>query len=88
MSDENGNDQFLDIPAKFASWKDYKASSGHKVNHAKTPNAAYTECEHPIFGKILCLYVKEVILFFLKKKTSIMYTILENVTLDLIFPRI
>ena len=69
MSDENGNDQFLDIPAKFASWKDYKASSGHKVNHAKTPNAAYTECEHPIFGKILCLYVKEVI-FFKKKYNS------------------
>ena len=83
MSDENGNDQFLDIPAKFADWKNYKASSGHKVNHAKTPNAAYTECEHPIFGKILCLYVKEVF-FFLKKKLMT-YAICKIVTLELIY---
>ena len=56
-TDSHGNDMFLDIPAKFASWKKYQASAGHKVNHAKKPNANYAECFHPIFGKILCLYV-------------------------------
>jgi len=55
-SDEKGNDIFIDIPAKYASWQRYQASAGHKVNHSKTPNVAYTECVHPIFGKILCLY--------------------------------
>ena len=55
MSNEQGQDIFLDIPQKYADWKKYKSSAGHKVNHSKTPNAGYTECEHPIFGKILFL---------------------------------
>ena len=59
-SDEKGNDIFIDIPAKYASWQRYQASAGHKVNHSKTPNVAYTECVHPIFGKILCLYTLKV----------------------------
>ena len=59
-SDHEGNDIFIDIPREFASWDTYRASAGHKVNHKKIPNASYTECEHPIFGKILCLYVTKV----------------------------
>ena len=59
-TDEQGNDMFLDIPQNYVSWNKYKASSGHKVNHSKNPNVAYTECEHPIFGKILCLYTLKV----------------------------
>jgi len=55
-TDEQGNDMFLDIPQNYVSWNKYKASAGHKVNHSKSPNVAYTECEHPVFGKILCLY--------------------------------
>ena len=68
-TDLEGNEIFLDIPQKYASWKKYKASAGHKVNHSKTPNAGYTECEHPVFGKILCLYTTQVNLFiyFFKK---------------------
>jgi len=58
-TDLEGNEIFLDIPQKYASWKKYKASAGHKVNHSKTPNAGYTECEHPVFGKILCLYTTQ-----------------------------
>ena len=60
LGDENGRDMFLDIPEKFSDWKKYQASSGHKVNHSKSPNAAYTECKHPRFGKILCLYTLKV----------------------------
>ena len=60
MSDEKGADMYLDIPPQYNKWDKYKASAGHKVNHSKTPNSAYTECDHPIFGKILCLYVTEV----------------------------
>ena len=59
-TDDVGNDLFLDIPANYAPWNKYKASVGHKVNHSKNPNVAYTECEHPIFGKILCLYTLKV----------------------------
>ena len=59
-TDEQGNDMFLDIPQNYVSWNKYKASAGHKVNHSKNPNVAYTECEHPIFGKILCLYTLKV----------------------------
>jgi hypothetical protein len=59
-SDEDGQNIFLDIPAQYSSWNSYRASSGHKVNHGKKANSAYTECEHPIFGKILCLYTLEV----------------------------
>ena len=65
-TDEQGNDMFLDIPQNYVSWNKYKASAGHKVNHSKNPNVAYTECEHPIFGKILCLYTLKV-----KKKSKI-----------------
>lgn len=64
LGDENGNDMFLDIPEKFSDWKKYQASSGHKVNHSKNPNAAYTECQHPRFGKILCLYTLKVSFIF------------------------
>merc|ERR1711976_175720 len=55
-TDETGNDVFLDIPQNYVSWKKYQASAGHKINHSKSPNVAYTECEHPVFGKILCAY--------------------------------
>ena len=68
-TDLEGNEIFLDIPQKYASWKKYKASAGHKVNHSKTPNAGYTECEHPVFGKILCLYTTQVNLFIHLKNT-------------------
>jgi len=54
---ENGETGFLDIPSEFASWSAYQASAGHKVNHgSKNANVGYTDCVHPIFGKILCLY--------------------------------
>jgi len=54
---KNGETEFLDIPPEFASWSNYQASAGHKVNHgSKNANAGYTECVHPIFGRILCLY--------------------------------
>jgi len=53
----DGESGFLDIPPESASWSAYQASAGHKVNHgSKNANVAYTECVHPIFGKILCLY--------------------------------
>jgi len=52
-----GDTEFLDIPPEYAPWSAYQASAGHKVNHgSKNANAGYTECVHPIFGKILCLY--------------------------------
>jgi hypothetical protein len=60
LGDENGSDMFLDIPETSADWKKYQASAGHKANHSKNPNAAYTECQHPRFGKILCLYTFQV----------------------------
>ena len=60
LGDEKGDDIFLDIPEKYSDWKKYQASAGHKVNHSKNPNAAYTECQHPRFGKILCLYTLQV----------------------------
>ena len=60
LGDEKGDDIFLDIPEEFSDWKKYQATAGHKVNHAKSPNAAYTECQHPRFGKILCLYTLKV----------------------------
>ena len=60
LGDENGDDIFLDVPEEFSDWKKYQATAGHKVNHAKSPNSAYTECQHPRFGKILCLYTLKV----------------------------
>ena len=60
LADDKGQEIFLDIPVKFSEWTKYQASAGHKVNHGKDPNAAYTECQHPRFGKILCLYTLKV----------------------------
>ena len=60
LADDKDQDMFLDIPAKFTDWSKYQASTGHKVNHGKDPNSAYTECQHPRFGKILCLYTLKV----------------------------
>ena len=49
--------EFLDILPECADWNVYRASTGHKINHSgKNYNQAYTECFHPIFGKILCSY--------------------------------
>lgn len=61
-TDNQGRDIFLDIPPEFSSWQKYQASAGHKVNHNKKPNVAYTECVHPVLGKILCLYTLQVML--------------------------
>ena len=71
-SDEYGNDIVLDIPPELARWDKYQATTGHKVNHAKKANSAYTECEHPIYGKVLCLYTLAVchkMVFFSLDKT-------------------
>jgi len=48
--------EFLDITPEAADWNKYQASAGHKINHSSKNNGAYTECVHPIFGKILCFY--------------------------------
>ena len=48
--------EFLDITPEAADWNKYQASAGHKINHNSKNNGAYTECVHPIFGKILCFY--------------------------------
>ena len=48
-------DDYLDVPKEMTDWDNYRASAGHKVNHDKLANSGYTECEHPRFGRILCL---------------------------------
>ena len=49
------DDDYLDIPEDLTHWSNYQSSTGHKVNHAKEANSGYTECDHPRFGRILCL---------------------------------
>merc|ERR1719264_471790 len=45
---------FLDVPEKFASTDYYVASTGHKVNHQRESNGRFEECLHPRFGWIHC----------------------------------
>ena len=40
----------LDILPNAWSYKDYKASLGHKVNHSWQPNCQYAKLYHPVFG--------------------------------------
>jgi len=47
--------EMLDIPPEFRSWDNYKASTGHLVNHGELDNVDYVDCLHPRFGNILCV---------------------------------
>ena len=56
------DDDFLDVPARFASTEHYVASTGHKVNHKKESNGRFEECLHPRFGWIHCFISNRVML--------------------------
>ena len=49
-ADENGVEGVLDIPEKFISLKNYKASLAHKANHSFKPNGKFILFHHPRFG--------------------------------------
>ena len=67
--------EFLDITPEAADWNKYQASAGHKINHSSKNNGAYTECVHPIFGKILCFYSLKVC----KSEKSIQISIVDGI---------
>ena len=50
--DDQGIQGILDIPAKYISDKNYKASSAHKANHSFEPNAKFTLFDNPRFGLV------------------------------------
>ena len=55
-------DDFLDVPEKFASTEYYVASTGHKINHKRESNGRFEECLHPRFGWIHCFISNRVML--------------------------
>ena len=46
-ADDAGVEGVLDIPEKFVSVKNYKASLAHKANHSFAPNVRFGRMEHP-----------------------------------------
>jgi len=46
------NGAHMDIPPKYHSYENYRASVGHKLNHSFTPNCAWANADHPCFGYV------------------------------------
>ncbi|XP_040565972.1 uncharacterized protein [Lepeophtheirus salmonis] len=53
------NDEYLDVPEEYGKVSQYNATTAHKVNHSRKPNAGYFDCNHPRFGEVLCLYTQK-----------------------------
>jgi len=45
----------LDVPPHLSSATTFRATLGHKANHAADNNAEFEFCQHPRFGDIKCL---------------------------------
>ena len=45
-------DTVLNVPPAFVDTRNYSASIGHKVNHAKVPNSEFRFLWHPRFGQM------------------------------------
>ena len=45
----------IDIPQKYRSYDNYKATLAHKTNHSFLPNAEFVSYDHPKYGLVPCL---------------------------------